>query len=538
MESVHTEEGFDSLRRAFKELKVKEIKTISIKCETKDVLNIAEMTELQGKLKSRSDIDYDKIKLSIIKYGFSFPFFCAKLDGKNYILDGHGRFATLCMMQKDGYLIPDLPVVYVDCKDVREAKQKLLRLNSQYGKMTKESVLEFADDLEINFDEISLPDTTIDFSDQSEETPETEGDDEVPEVEEDNEPDSELGGMYELGNSILLCADSTNPQEVQRLMGGEKASLVFCDPPYGMKKEKEGIANDNLNFDDLLEFNKKWIPLSFDALKDNGSWYCWGIDEPLMDIYSEILKPMAKEQKITFGNLLTWNKGYGQGQTSKHYRKYAKADEKCLFVMCGVQGFNNNQDNYFEAWEDLRVYFETEIKKFNESDLKIANELGFKNGGTVKHWYSKSQWEFITEKNYRALQKLAENKGIDALKKEYDALKKEFYKTRAYFDNTHDNMNNVWCFARTGREERIDTGGHATPKPIALCERGIITSSRKGEIVLDLFGGSGSTLIASEKNGRKCRMIEINPYYCDVIRRRYTKWCLANNRPLTSGCLE
>lgn len=146
---------------------MKEIKTISIKCETKDVLNIAEMTELQGKLKSRSDIDYDKIKLSIIKYGFSFPFFCAKLDGRNYILDGHGRFATLCMMQKNGYLIPDLPVVYVDCKDVKEAKQKLLRLNSQYGKMTKESVLEFAEDIDLNFDEIALPDTTIDFADDT-----------------------------------------------------------------------------------------------------------------------------------------------------------------------------------------------------------------------------------------------------------------------------------------------------------------------------------------------------------------------------------
>ena len=143
---------------------MKEIKTISIKCETKDTLNIAEMTELQGTLKHREDVDYDKIKLSMIKYGFSFPFFCAKLEGKNYILDGHGRFATLCKMQKDGYIIPDLPVVYVECKDKKEAKEKLLRLNSQYGKMTKESVLEFCSDIEINFDEIALPDTVIDFN--------------------------------------------------------------------------------------------------------------------------------------------------------------------------------------------------------------------------------------------------------------------------------------------------------------------------------------------------------------------------------------
>ena len=134
---------------------MKEIKTISIKCESNDYKNIAELTELQGNLKARNDIDYDKIKLSIIKYGFSFPFFYTELGGKNYILDGHGRFNTLCKMQKDGYIIPDLPCVKVECKDLKEAKQKLLRLNSQYGKMTKESVLEFAEDIDLNFDEIA-----------------------------------------------------------------------------------------------------------------------------------------------------------------------------------------------------------------------------------------------------------------------------------------------------------------------------------------------------------------------------------------------
>ena len=143
---------------------MKQIQTIQIKCDTKDTLEIAELTELQGGLKERTDIDYDKIKLSIIKFGFSFPLFVWKSGKTNYLCDGHGRFATLCKMQKDGYIIPPLPVVYIQCKNKAEAKQKLLRLNSTYGKLTKESVLEFAEDLEINFDEISLPDTVIDFS--------------------------------------------------------------------------------------------------------------------------------------------------------------------------------------------------------------------------------------------------------------------------------------------------------------------------------------------------------------------------------------
>ena len=147
---------------------MKSIKTISIKCETKDTLELAELTELQGGLKARTDIDYDKIKLSIIKYGFSFPLFVWKSGKTNYLLDGHGRFETLCKLQKDGYIIPPLPVVYVSAKNKTEAKQKLLRLNSQYGKMTKESVLEFAEDIDLNFDEIALPDSVIDFSENGE----------------------------------------------------------------------------------------------------------------------------------------------------------------------------------------------------------------------------------------------------------------------------------------------------------------------------------------------------------------------------------
>lgn len=67
------------------------METIEIKCTTNETKNIAELTELQGNLKERNDIDYDKIKLSIIKYGFSFPFFYTCLDGKNYIKTRHGR---------------------------------------------------------------------------------------------------------------------------------------------------------------------------------------------------------------------------------------------------------------------------------------------------------------------------------------------------------------------------------------------------------------------------------------------------------------
>lgn len=148
---------------------MKQIKTIAIKCDCKDTLNYKDLTEFQGELKARTEEDIAKAKTSILKYGMSFPFFVYKKGTKNYILDGHARKRVFAELEAEGYLIPELPVVYVECKNEKDAKQKLLRLNSQYGKMTKESVLEFAEDIDLNFDEIALPNGLINFDNDDEE---------------------------------------------------------------------------------------------------------------------------------------------------------------------------------------------------------------------------------------------------------------------------------------------------------------------------------------------------------------------------------
>jgi DNA modification methylase len=92
----------------------------------------------------------------------------------------------------------------------------------------------------------------------------------------------------------------------------------------------------------------------------------------------------------------------------------------------------------------------------------------------------------------------------------------EEFAARPFFDNAHDTMRDVW---ESPRVAGADRHGHATPKPVAMMERVMRSSLRPGEICLEPFGGSGSTLIGAEKTGRRCFAMELTPAYVDVIVR-------------------
>lgn len=140
---------------------------------------------------------------------------------------------------------------------------------------------------------------------------------------------------------------------------------------------------------------------------------------------------------------------------------------------------------------------------------------------TASHYFTTSQWLLPTEEQYKAIQAAAGGKAFlkkyKELKAIYDTERAKYEETRAYFCNTHDNMNNVWHFERTSQQERELTGGHATPKPIPLCGRAIKSSCPEGGLVLDYFLGSGSTMVAAHQLGRKCYGIELDPKYCQVV---------------------
>ena len=117
-------------------------------------------------------------------------------------------------------------------------------------------------------------------------------------------------------------------------------------------------------------------------------------------------------------------------------------------------------------------------------------------------------------------EKLREASKGNAFKQDYDALKQEFYSTRAFFENTHDNMHDIWFFDRPKLQDRH---GHATPKPVEMMCRVFNSSAPKDSITLEPFGGSGSTLIAAQETNRVAYLMELDPHYVDVICARYQK---------------
>jgi DNA modification methylase len=344
---------------------------------------------------------------------------------------------------------------------------------------------------------------------------------EVPEV-----PVTVEGDVWLLGRHRLMCGDSTRIDAVERLMDGKKAALLHADPPYGMGKEGDGVANDNLYQEKLDAFQMEWWATFRTFLEDNASAYIWGNAPDLWRLWYQ--GGLADSEDLHLQNEIVWAKPSGFGQSSEGMRSYAASTERCLFFLLGVQGYNNNSENYWDGFEPIRAYLEGERNAMDWKNQVVAKFFGF-HPRMADHWFSRSQWSFPKKEQYEKLQQESNGQAFrreyddlkceyDDLKREYDDLKQEFYATRAYFDNTHDNMNEVWGYGRVNASERH---GHATPKPVSMMERVMRSSLPQNGLCVEPFGGSGSTIMGAEKTGRACYTMELQPKYCDVIIRRW-----------------
>ena len=201
---------------------------------------------------------------SIKEFGWQQPIV---VDKNGVIIVGHTRLKAAKKLK-----LKQVPVTVAE--NLTDEQVKAYRLaDNKTGELTDWDVdkldSELNDILNIDMEDFGFDDSDLVVNDDSNESLESKDD-----VDEDNydievseNSDVQPGQIYKLGNHYVMCGDSTDPEQVRKLMQGKKADLAFTDPPYGMKKESDGVANDNLNYDDLLAFNKKWIPISFVNLK-------------------------------------------------------------------------------------------------------------------------------------------------------------------------------------------------------------------------------------------------------------------------------
>lgn len=134
-------------------------KKIKITCKGSATVQLDTLQNFQGNLKTLDKSALEKLKRSLIKYGFSFPVFV----WGNEILDGHQRIFAAKNLIECGYTIGKIPVVEIEAKDKKEAGEKLLVLNSSYGKRTNEGMLSFLDDFEVIPDLEILEIPSVDF---------------------------------------------------------------------------------------------------------------------------------------------------------------------------------------------------------------------------------------------------------------------------------------------------------------------------------------------------------------------------------------
>ena len=361
----------------------------------------------------KNDDAVPKMAGLIKEFGFKVPI-VARSDGE--VIDGHLRLKAAQFLHME-----TVPVVLAD--DWTPAQVKAFRLavnkSAEWAEWDEDLLkLEIEDlkledfDLElIGFDEISLDDEgTEGLTDP----------DEVPEVQET--PVSKLGDIWLLGNHRLMCGDSTDAGSVALLMNGEKADMVFTDPPYGVAYKVKASASDGKT----ISIARKNI-LKNETIENDGT----------------LEKAYEVSQKV-----------------------FALCKEIPIFYVCC-------------DWKSYPTIKQT----MNDAGIEQKALIVWDKGGPYQH--------------------------LDLFAKRH-----EFIIYAGEYGGVPTADTDIWSFPREFRSD------HPTPKPVNLVAHAI-GFHKKVHCVYDPFGGSGSTLIACEKTGRVCRMMELSPHYVDVIVRRW-----------------
>lgn len=393
---------------------------MDIKCAHDDIVDLVKLVPNPKNPNKHPSTQIDMLSKIISYQGQRLPIVVSSRSG--FIVKGHGRLEAITRL---GW--PKAAVDYQEYEDEAQefadmiADNKIAELAQHDNELFKIEAIKLDFDKKgFDLDLFGIPNLDLSLPDEAREAIQ----DEVPDV---TESISKLGDLYQLGEHRLLCGDSTDKATVERLMNGEKADMVFTDPPYNIAEKTKGIASQApTNKQNAKLMASQWDK-GFDFSKVQESML--SLLSPDCTVYvctSSFVAPAIwkwMEEKFDFSGYCVWSKPNPFPSLMK--RRWAFSSELVCYATNGKQVFN-----YPESGNALSVW-----------NIPIG-----------------------------------------------------------------------------------EGGLHPTQKPVAVSEHAIKHSSNSGNNIADLFGGSGSTLIACEKTNRKCFMMELDPHYIDVIVSRWCKY--------------
>jgi DNA modification methylase len=375
------------------------------------------------------DPEYEKLKSSMESFGYIEPLVWN--ERTKTLVSGHQR---LKILKEQGIQEVEVSVV-----DLPVDKEKLLNLalNKIRGEWDEDKLAELLQELQavpdinIGLTGFEIPEISEILDSHAELTKDDDFDFQAA-VDAIGEPVTKRGDILQLGEHRILCGDSSKPEDLQLLLGGEKVQLLHTDPPYNV---------------DYYGGNRP---------HGNG-------------------RPKQSRQ---------WERIYSDNMTQEEYEKWLRQ------VFSNMSGF---------LAEGAAVYVWNGHRQFGPMHLML-HELGFHVAAVitwVKPNFAIGYGDYNQQTEFCLY-----------------GWRKDNGAHRWYGPN---NESTLWEINR----DRTTNYQHPTQKPVAIPARAIKNSSVRNDIVLDLFLGSGSTLIGAENLGRRCYGIEIDPKYCDAIVRRY-----------------
>lgn len=424
-------------------------------------MKVADLIPYEDNPRNHNRESIEDVKQSILQCGDGVPLDEIEIDENNVILAGHGR--RLACLELG---ITEVDVTqYIGMTDEQKKKYRILANKTQERSTWDVELLEKElNGLDFGGYDFGFDEALGDIEEFAKDPTEVVEDEYDPEPPPD--PICKKGDVWQLGDHRLICGDSTNADDIRRLMAGDKADLWLTDPPYNVDytaKEKDllryrpnkrveqgqntGIANDKMAGDKFLEFLTDAFRIAKDVMWPGACFYIWHAEMETVNF-----RTACANVDLPVRQVLVWAKNH----FVLGHNDYQWKHEPCLY------GWKDGAKHYFTNSRGETTVIEdmTEIdpKKMKKEDLV----------------------ELVTKM-------LAETTPTTVL----------------YYD-------------KPSRSE-----GHPTMKPVKLFDYLIRNSSKKGQIVLDTFAGSGTTIMACEQNGRRARCAELAPGYCDVILRRY-----------------